>query len=128
MATGNINNMNFSSLYISSLIQINKLMHVCLFIYQQMHSKFHVLSPLVAAREFRFIKFHVEMDDNAWLVGNFSYDCSQVRPPTPPRTAPCWMLPSGCLIQDVGDGMSKVSSNNLSFFFFCVCVCIYIHI
>ncbi|XP_027775442.1 homeobox-leucine zipper protein HDG8-like [Solanum pennellii] len=74
---------------------------------QLMYEKLHILSPLVEAREFFFIRCCRQLDATTWIMVDISYDifngiqCG----------VPCYSLkfPSGCAIQDMGNGQSKVT-------------------
>nr|XP_025886908.1 homeobox-leucine zipper protein HDG8-like isoform X2 [Solanum lycopersicum] len=74
---------------------------------QLMYEKLHILSPLVEAREFFFIRCYRQLDATTWILVDISYDifngiqCG----------VPCysWKFPSGCVIEDMGNGQSKVT-------------------
>ncbi|XP_042027041.1 homeobox-leucine zipper protein ROC8-like [Salvia splendens] len=69
-----------------------------------MYEKMHILSPLVAPREFFFIRHCRQMNTNTWAVVDVSYDV--FRDSSPSR---CWKLPSGCIIKDKGNGKTEVA-------------------
>lgn len=57
-----------------------------------MHEKIHVLSPLVAPREFIFIRNCRQLNSSIWMVVDVSYDfIKQLQDAAPTRS---WMLPS----------------------------------
>jgi len=66
-----------------------------------------VLSPLVPTRQFYFLRYCQQIELGLWAIVDVSYDIpgdnqfanSQCR---------CHRLPSGCLIQDMPNGYSKV--------------------
>ncbi|CAJ1936536.1 unnamed protein product [Sphenostylis stenocarpa] len=74
---------------------------------QLMYAELQVLSPLVSTREFYFLRYCQPIEKGTWAVVDVSYDfphdghfCPQFR---------CHRRPSGCLIQDMPDGHSKVT-------------------
>ncbi|XP_015087599.1 homeobox-leucine zipper protein HDG8-like [Solanum pennellii] len=74
---------------------------------QLMYEKLHILSPLVEAREFFFIRCCRQLDATTWIMVDVSYDIfNEIQ-----SGAPCysWKFPSGCVIQDMGNGQSKVT-------------------
>ncbi|TMX05105.1 hypothetical protein EJD97_002311 [Solanum chilense] len=75
---------------------------------QLMYEKLHILSPLVEAREFFFIRCCRQLDATTWIMVDVSYDIfNEIQ-----SGAPCysWKFPSGCVIQDMGNGQSKMGS------------------
>lgn len=69
-----------------------------------MHEELQVLSPLVGTREFYFLRYCQQIEQGMWAVADVSYDF--------PREGPqlrSHRLPSGCLIQDMPNGYSKVT-------------------
>ncbi|KAL8472383.1 hypothetical protein ACS0TY_029553 [Phlomoides rotata] len=71
-----------------------------------MYEKMHVLSPLVAPREFFFIRFIQHTAPATWVVVDVSYDFIKHLQDNPSRS---WKLPSGCMIQDKSNGKSFVT-------------------
>ncbi|TMX05108.1 hypothetical protein EJD97_002314 [Solanum chilense] len=72
-----------------------------------MYEKLHILSPLVEAREFLFIRCCRQLDATTWIMVDISYDIfNEIQ-----SGVPCysWKFPSGCVIQDMGNGQSKVT-------------------
>ncbi|KAH7529418.1 hypothetical protein FEM48_Zijuj05G0182000 [Ziziphus jujuba var. spinosa] len=74
---------------------------------QLMYEDLQVLSPLVPTREFFFLRYCQQIEQSLWAIVDVSYDfprdnhfSSQYR---------SHRLPSGCLIQDMPSGYSKVS-------------------
>ncbi|CAM8927204.1 unnamed protein product [Rhodiola kirilowii] len=72
---------------------------------QMMYEELQVLSPAVSTREFFFLRYCQQMEQGLWAIVDVSFDfanngqiSSQLR-----------RLPSGCLIQDMPNGISKVS-------------------
>ncbi|KAK6154095.1 hypothetical protein DH2020_013734 [Rehmannia glutinosa] len=79
-----------------------------------MYEKVHVLSPLVAPREFFFIRYCRQLSSSTWVMVDVSYDfIKQLQDPTPTRS---WKLPSGCMIEDMSNGKSTVSSTESHLF------------
>ncbi|KAK1257261.1 Homeobox-leucine zipper protein ANTHOCYANINLESS 2 [Acorus gramineus] len=66
---------------------------------QLMHAEFQVLSPLVPVREVNFLRFCKQHTQDIWAVVDISIDC----------LVECRRLPSGCVIQDMPNGYSKVT-------------------
>lgn len=70
----------------------------------QMQAELHVLSPLVAVREVSFLRFCKQHAEGVWAVVDVAVD--GIRADV--SSANCRRLPSGCLVQDMPDGYSKV--------------------
>ncbi|CAN1236865.1 Homeobox-leucine zipper protein ANTHOCYANINLESS 2 [Linum grandiflorum] len=66
---------------------------------QLMHAELQVLSPLVPVREVNFLRFFVDV----------SVDTIREVSGGPPIFLSCRRLPSGCVIEDMPDGYSKVT-------------------
>ncbi|KAI3451346.1 hypothetical protein Pfo_008011 [Paulownia fortunei] len=72
-----------------------------------MYEKMHILSPLVAAREFFFIRYCRQLNANTWVMVDVSYDfIKQLQDAAPTRS---WKLPSGCMIEDMSNGKSIIT-------------------
>ncbi|KAE8726567.1 Homeobox-leucine zipper protein MERISTEM L1 [Hibiscus syriacus] len=71
---------------------------------QLMYEELQVLSPLVSTREFYILRYCQQIEQGLWAIVNVSYDLPQF-------AAQCrsHRLPSGCLIQDMPNGYSKVT-------------------
>lgn len=85
----------------------------------QMYEELQVLSPLVPTREFYFLRFCQQIEQNAWAIVDVSYDF----PEESHSNSQCRArrLPSGCIIQDMLNGCSKVLTKSLATeFSFCV--------
>lgn len=67
-----------------------------------------VLSPLVATREFCELRYCQQIEQGSWIVVNVSYDLPQFV-----SQSQSYRFPSGCLIQDMPNGYSKVNSSLL---------------
>lgn len=77
-----------------------------------MYEKRHILSPLVAPREFFFIRYCRQLNSSTWVMVDVSYDfLKELQDAAPMRF---WKLPSGCMIQDMSNGKSTVSSINIT--------------
>lgn len=73
----------------------------------QMHAELQVLSPLVPVREVNFLRFCKQHAEGVWAVVDVSID--SVRESSgAPTYANCRRLPSGCVVQDMPNGYSKV--------------------
>nr|QRK14276.1 homeobox-leucine zipper protein [Actinidia deliciosa] len=70
---------------------------------QVMTAEYQVPSPLVPTRENYFVRYCKQHTDGTWAVVDVSLD--NLRPSTVSR---CRRRPSGCLIQEVPNGYSKV--------------------
>ncbi|KAI3745359.1 hypothetical protein L1987_58470 [Smallanthus sonchifolius] len=71
---------------------------------QVMSSEFQVPSPLVPTRENYFVRYCKQHADGTWAVVDVSLD--NLRPSSISR---CRRRPSGCLIQELPNGYSKVT-------------------
>ncbi|ONK74994.1 uncharacterized protein A4U43_C03F12210 [Asparagus officinalis] len=73
-----------------------------------MYGEFQILSPVVPTREFLFLRYCQQIDHSSWVVTDVSVDFPRdpnlLGPPSRNRR-----LPSGCLIQEMPNGHSKVS-------------------
>ncbi|KAK6774935.1 hypothetical protein RDI58_025936 [Solanum bulbocastanum] len=69
---------------------------------QLMYEKLHILSPLVEARDFFFIRYCRQIDPTTWIMVDVSYDLfNEIQSGVPSYS---WKFPSGCAIQDMGNG------------------------
>lgn len=75
---------------------------------QLMYEELQVLSPLVLTRQLYLLRFVQQIEQGSWAVVNVSYDLPQYNPYTQSRFE-VHRLPSGCLIQDMPNGYSKVT-------------------
>lgn len=77
---------------------------------QLMHAELQVLSPLVPVREVNFLRFCKQHAEGVWAVVDVSIDT--IRETSSGGGAPfvtCRRLPSGCVVQDMPSGYSKVT-------------------
>ncbi|XP_026392533.1 homeobox-leucine zipper protein ROC2-like isoform X2 [Papaver somniferum] len=72
---------------------------------QVMTAEFQVPSPLVPTRESLFVRYCKQHSDNTWAVVDVSLE--HLHPSSPPVSR-CRRRPSGCLIQEMPNGCSKV--------------------
>ncbi|KAL2478800.1 Homeobox-leucine zipper protein ANTHOCYANINLESS 2 [Forsythia ovata] len=73
-----------------------------------MHAELQVLSPLVPARKVDFLRFCKQHAEGIWAVVDVSIDA--IREAAGAPTFPnCRRLPSGCVVQDMPNGYSKVT-------------------
>ncbi|KAK4266766.1 hypothetical protein QN277_023643 [Acacia crassicarpa] len=72
---------------------------------QLMHGELQVLSPLVPVREVSFLRFCKQHAEGVWAVVDVSVRESCGSSPF----VNCRRLPSGCLVQDMPNGYSKVT-------------------
>ncbi|XP_076919780.1 homeobox-leucine zipper protein HDG11-like [Bidens hawaiensis] len=75
---------------------------------QLMYEELQVLSPLVPTRQLYLLRLVQEIKQGAWAVVNVSYDLLQYNA-YPHSRFKVTCLPSGCLIQDMPNGYSKVT-------------------
>ncbi|BAT97878.1 hypothetical protein VIGAN_09145800 [Vigna angularis var. angularis] len=73
---------------------------------QLMHAELQVLSPLVPVREVNFLRFCKQHAEGVWAVVDVSIRESSGAPST---FVNCRRLPSGCVVQDMPNGYSKVT-------------------
>ncbi|CAL0318335.1 unnamed protein product [Lupinus luteus] len=75
---------------------------------QVMNAELQVLSPLVPVREVNFLRFCKQHGEGVWAVVDVSVDT--IRETSGAPTFPnCRRLPSGCVVQDMPNGYSKVT-------------------
>ncbi|KAM6584878.1 hypothetical protein CsatB_011880 [Cannabis sativa] len=76
---------------------------------QLMHAELQVLSPLVPVREVNFLRFCKQHAEGVWAVVDVSIDTIRDNSSGPPSFINCRRLPSGCVVQDMPSGYSKVT-------------------
>ncbi|CAL9069626.1 unnamed protein product [Musa banksii] len=76
---------------------------------QLMHAELQVLSPLVPVRDVSFLRFCKQLSEGAWAIVDVSIDGIRGNPSAPPAKMTCCRLPSGCVVQDMPNGYSKVT-------------------
>ncbi|KAL0724599.1 hypothetical protein Bca4012_039198 [Brassica carinata] len=69
-----------------------------------MHAEFQLLSPLVPVRQVSFLRFCKQHAEGVWAVVDVSIDSIREG-----SSSSCRRLPSGCLVQDMANGYSKVT-------------------
>ncbi|OAY81059.1 Homeobox-leucine zipper protein ROC8 [Ananas comosus] len=72
-----------------------------------MYEELHVLSPVVPTREFHFLRYCRQIDQGLWAIADVSLDLNRENQFNSPLRSR--RLPSGCLIQDMPNGYSKVT-------------------
>ncbi|PIN23476.1 Transcription factor PHOX2/ARIX, contains HOX domain [Handroanthus impetiginosus] len=72
-----------------------------------MYEKMHVLSPLVAPREYFFIRYCRQLSPSTWVMVDVSFDFIKQLQDAPPTRS--WKLPSGCMIEDMSNGKSTIT-------------------
>ncbi|XP_020219711.1 homeobox-leucine zipper protein ANTHOCYANINLESS 2 [Cajanus cajan] len=75
---------------------------------QLMHAELQVLSPLVPVREVNFLRFCKQHAEGLWAVVDVSIDTIRETSGAP-TFVNCRRLPSGCVVQDMPNGYSKVT-------------------
>lgn len=73
-----------------------------------MHAELQVLSPLVPVRDVSFLRFCKQLSEGAWAIVDVSIDGIRGNPSAPQAKMTCRRLPSGCVVQDMPNGYSKV--------------------
>ncbi|TXG62803.1 hypothetical protein EZV62_009797 [Acer yangbiense] len=68
-----------------------------------------VLSPLVPVREVNFLRFCKQHAEGVWAVVDVSVDTIRETSSGAPTFLNCRRLPSGCVVQDMPNGYSKVT-------------------
>ncbi|KAG1362302.1 homeobox-leucine zipper protein ROC5 [Cocos nucifera] len=76
---------------------------------QLMYAELQVLSPLVSVREVNFLRFCKQIAEGAWAVVDVSIDGIRENSCAPTANVKCRRLPSGCVVQDMPNGYSKVT-------------------
>ncbi|PIN02334.1 Transcription factor HEX [Handroanthus impetiginosus] len=76
---------------------------------QLMHAELQVLSPLVPVREVNFLRFCKQHAEGVWAVVDVSIDTIRETSSGAPPYPSCRRLPSGCVVQDMPNGYSKVT-------------------
>ncbi|CAN0902720.1 Homeobox-leucine zipper protein HDG1 [Linum grandiflorum] len=73
-----------------------------------MQADLQVISPMVPARRERFLRFCKQHSENVWVVVDVSLDASQ-QGSSSNSFLPSVRFPSGCIIQGIQNGYSKVT-------------------
>ncbi|CAA7059633.1 unnamed protein product [Microthlaspi erraticum] len=73
-----------------------------------MEAEFQVMSPLVPIKEVKFLRYCKQHGDGFWAVVDVSYDINRGNENVTSYGG-FKRLPSGCIIQDLGNGCSKVT-------------------
>ncbi|KAJ6806597.1 homeobox-leucine zipper protein ROC8-like isoform X1 [Iris pallida] len=74
-----------------------------------MYGEFQVLSPVVSTREFVFLRYCQQIEQGSWVIADVSGDFDRDHGQIGSSSSRTRRLPSGCLIQDMPNGYSKVS-------------------
>nr|XP_009771833.1 PREDICTED: homeobox-leucine zipper protein ANTHOCYANINLESS 2-like isoform X1 [Nicotiana sylvestris] len=75
---------------------------------QLIQTEFQIISDLVPAREMKFLRFCKQQAEGVWAVVDVSVDTVQ-ESSQPHEIGNCRRLPSGCIVQDMPNGYSKVT-------------------
>ncbi|XAR73608.1 hypothetical protein NMG60_11007633 [Bertholletia excelsa] len=70
---------------------------------QLMYEQMHILSPMVAPREFYFLRYCKEIEQGVWVVVDVSYSSPGG------EILPTWKCPSGCMVQNKPNGCCEVT-------------------
>ncbi|XP_057805580.1 homeobox-leucine zipper protein ANTHOCYANINLESS 2-like [Salvia miltiorrhiza] len=73
------------------------------------HAELQVLSPLVPVREVSFLRFCKQHAEGVWAVVDVSIDAIREPSGGAGQYPSCRRLPSGCVVQDMPNGYSKVT-------------------
>uniref|UniRef100_A0A7N0U5N4 Uncharacterized protein n=1 Tax=Kalanchoe fedtschenkoi TaxID=63787 RepID=A0A7N0U5N4_KALFE len=76
---------------------------------QLMQAELQVLSPLVPLRQVKFLRFCKKHEEGKWAVVDLSIDAVHEGSVALSPFSLCRRLPSGCVIQEMPDGFSKVT-------------------
>lgn len=82
----------------------------------QMYLELQLLSPLVPTRHFYVLRYCQQIEQGMWAIVDVSYNI--------PREyqivshSQCHRFPSGCLVQDMPNGYSKVLAFDLCYMHF----------
>ncbi|KAL3835296.1 hypothetical protein ACJIZ3_010032 [Penstemon smallii] len=75
---------------------------------QLMYEELQVLSALVPTRQFYFLRFCQQIEQGSWVIVDVSYDIPNQESHFT-SSSKSHRLPSGCLIQDMPNGYSKIT-------------------
>ncbi|KAI9091066.1 hypothetical protein K1719_028336 [Acacia pycnantha] len=75
---------------------------------QVMHAEIQLLSPLVPVRQLRFLRFCKQHTEGVWALVDVSVEIGHSSINGHPYVS-CRRLPSGCVVQDMPNGYSKVT-------------------
>ncbi|GAU44811.1 hypothetical protein TSUD_292040 [Trifolium subterraneum] len=75
---------------------------------QLMHAEIQLPTPLVPVREYSFIRYCKQHAEGKWVVLDVSIDFDRNGPNRNPNMS-CKRLPSGCILEDMPDGLSKIT-------------------
>ncbi|KAL3645278.1 hypothetical protein CASFOL_010458 [Castilleja foliolosa] len=75
---------------------------------QLMEAEFQILSPLVPVRQMKFVRFCKQHREDLWAVVDVSVD-ALFQGIGGNASVSCRRLPSGCIVQDMPNGYSKVT-------------------
>ncbi|MED6212075.1 hypothetical protein PIB30_079766 [Stylosanthes scabra] len=74
---------------------------------QLIYEEMHLLSPLLPPREFFLLRFCQQLESNVWFIADVSYNHAKEEKPADQFRA--WKRPSGCKIEALPDGTSRVT-------------------
>lgn len=75
-----------------------------------MEAEFQEMSPLVPIKQVKFLRYCKQHGDGLWAVVDVSYDINREEDENLKPYGGCSKkFPSGCIIQDIGNGCSKVT-------------------
>jgi len=80
-----------------------------------MQAELQVLSPLVPVREVSFLRFCKQHAEGVWAVVDVSIDTIRETSAGAPTFLNCRRLPSGCVVQDMPNGYSKVKKKKIKY-------------
>ncbi|XP_027359024.1 homeobox-leucine zipper protein ANTHOCYANINLESS 2-like [Abrus precatorius] len=75
---------------------------------QVMLAEVQLLSPLVPVRQLSFLRFCKQHAEGVWVVVDVSVDIGRNATNAQPLMS-CRRLPSGCIVQDMPNGLSKIT-------------------
>ncbi|KAM1956525.1 hypothetical protein ACFX16_025933 [Malus domestica] len=71
-----------------------------------MYEQMHILSPLVAPRDFYFLRYCQQIELGTWVIVDVSHNFPKG---SSSNQSQSWRLPSGCMIKDISCGCSRVT-------------------
>ncbi|KAH7439519.1 hypothetical protein KP509_04G065600 [Ceratopteris richardii] len=74
---------------------------------QLMYAELQVLSPLLQSRQMYFLRYCKRIAEKQWAIVDASMDCLRDNPPS--CLLQCRRRPSGCIIQDMPNGLLQVT-------------------
>lgn len=103
IATGNDSNQSSLVFFFIHLLRFVLILVACM----QMYEELQVLSALVPTRQLYFLRLVQQIEAGSWAIVDVSYDIPHQESQFS-SSCKAQRLPSGCLIQEMPNGYSKV--------------------